>query len=295
MTSLNQDIQDKLKRLTAFEKIIALNLLIYFIGWAIASFSSVTRVSSLNWLALPKDFSAFIVKPWSILTYGFTHIEFWHLFFNMLVLYFVGRSFSNLFNTKLSLNVYFLGIITGGLAYMLVYALLPNSVFGTTGDLVGASAGVRASLIFLCAYMPNYEVAIVKWRIKLMYFGLVMVGLDVLGLFSGVNEGGYVAHLGGDILGFFYAKQLTNGKDIGKWFERLMDRASSLFSFKSKGKLKTVHRRSKKSKAFAGHTKEEFGEFNKQKQIDIILDKISKSGYESLSKEEKEFLFRAGK
>jgi membrane associated rhomboid family serine protease len=295
VTSLTQDIQDKLKRLTAFEKIIALNLLVYFIGWAIANFSSVTRVSSLNWLALPKDFSAFIVKPWSILTYGFTHIEFWHLFFNMLVLYFVGRSFSNLFNTKLSLNVYFLGIITGGLAYMLVYALLPNGVFGTTGDLVGASAGVRASLIFLCAYMPNYEVAIVKWRIKLLYFGLVMVGLDALGLFSGMNEGGYVAHLGGDILGFFYAKQLTKGKDIGEGFERIMDSVSSLFSFKSKGKLKTVHKRSKKSKAFAGHTKDEFGEFNKQKQIDIILDKISKSGYESLSNEEKEFLFRAGK
>lgn len=295
MTSLTQDIQDKLKRLTAFEKIITLNLLIYFIGWAIANFSSVTRISSLNWLALPKDFSELIVKPWSILTYGFTHIEFWHLFFNMLVLYFVGRSFSNLFNTKLSLNVYFLGIITGGLAYMLVYALLPNGVFGTTGDLVGASAGVRASLIFLCAYMPNYEVAIVKWRIKLLYFGLVMVGLDALGLFSGMNEGGYVAHLGGDILGFFYAKQLTKGKDIGKGFERIMDSVSSLFSFKSKGKLKTVHKRSKKSKAFAGHTKDEFGEFNKQKQIDIILDKISKSGYESLSNEEKEFLFRAGK
>lgn len=295
MTSLTQDIQDKLKRLTAFEKIIAINVFVYFVGWAITNFSSVSRTNSLSWLALPKDFSEFILKPWSILTYGFTHIEFWHIFFNMLVLYFVGRSFSNLFNTKLSLNIYFLGIITGGLAFMLVYAMLPNGIFKTVGSLVGASAGVRAALIFLCAYMPNYEVRIVKWRIKLLYFGLVMVALDILGLFSGMNEGGYVAHLGGDLLGFFYATQLSKGKDIGKWFEKIIDSVSSLFSFKSKGSLKTVHKRSKKSKAFAGHTKDEFGEFNKQKQIDIILDKISKSGYESLSKEEKEFLFRAGK
>lgn len=295
MTSLTQDIQDKLKRLTAFEKIIAANLLVYVIGWSIANFSAVTRINSLSWLALPKDFSEFIIKPWSIITYGFTHIEFWHLFFNMLILYFVGRSFANLFNIKLSLNVYFLGIITGGLAYILVYALLPNGIFKTTGALVGASAGVRAALIFLCAYMPNYEVKIVKFRIKLIYFGLVMVALDVFGLFSGSNEGGYIAHLGGDLLGFFYAKQLIKGRDIGKWFEKIMDAFLSLFSFKPKSKLKTVHKRSKKSKAFAGHTKEEFGEFNKQKQIDIILDKISKSGYESLSKEEKEFLFKSGK
>lgn len=295
MTSLTQDIQDKLKRLTAFEKIILVNILIYFIGWVIGSFSRVTQNNSLNWLALPSDFSDFMVKPWTIVTYGFTHVEFWHLFFNMLVLYFVGRSFSNLFSIKLSLNVYFLGIIAGGLTYMLAYAMITNEIFSTSSDLVGASAGVRAALIFLCAYMPNYEVRIVKFRVKLLYFGLIMVAIDVIGVFGGVNQGGNIAHLGGDLLGFFYATQLLKGRDIGKWFEKIMDSVSSLFLFKSGSKLKTVHKRSKKSKAFAGHTKDEFGEFNKQKQIDIILDKISKSGYESLSKEEKEFLFRAGK
>ena len=295
MTSLTQDIQDKFKRLTAFEKIIIANILIYFIGWVIANFTEVTRSSSLVWLALPKDFSAFILKPWSIISYGFTHVEFWHLFFNMIVLYFIGRSFSNLFNVKLSLNIYFLGIITGGLAYMLAYATIANELFRTTGNLVGASAGVRAALIFMCAYMPNYEIKFARFRFKLLYFGLIMVGLDVIGLFGGTNEGGYVAHLGGDILGFVYATQLRKGKDIGKWFEKIMDGVTSLFSFKANSKLKTVHKRSKKTKAFAGHTKDEFSEFNKQKQIDIILDKISKSGYESLSKEEKEFLFRAGK
>lgn len=301
MTSLTHDIQDKLKRLTAFEKIITANLVIYIIGWLIANFSSASRSQSLAWLELPKEFSEFIFQPWSIITYGFVHVGFWHLFFNMLVLYFIGRSFSNLFNIKLSLNVYFLGIICGAIAYMLAYAIFPNGILKFTGPLIGASAGVRAALIFLCAYMPNYEVRIVNFNIKLLYIGLVFVLLDVFGLLNSMsadvpsssNIGGDIAHLGGILLGFLYATQLKKGKDIGKGFERIMDSFMGVFSKKSK--LKTVHRSKSKGKAFAGHTKDEFVEFNKQKQIDIILDKISKSGYESLSKEEKEFLFRSGK
>lgn len=301
MTSLTQDIQDKLKRLTAFEKIIAANVVIYIIGWFIANFSSVSRHQSLNWLVFPKEFSEFIFKPWSIITYGFAHTAFWHLFFNMLVLYFIGRSLSNLFSVKLSLNIYFLGVICGALAYMLAFTVFPNGILKTTGSLIGASAGVRAVLIFLCAYMPNYEVRIVNFNIKLLYIGLVFVFLDVIGILNSLsaeipsqsNIGGDIAHLGGIILGFVYARQLRKGTDIGKGFERIMDSISSMFSKKSP--LKTVHKSKRKTKAYAGHTKDEFNEFNKQKQIDIILDKISKSGYESLSKEEKEFLFRSGK
>lgn len=290
MTSLTQDIQDKLKRLTAFEKIIAVNVIVFFTGWLVAVFSDVTRLSSLNWLELPKEFSSFILKPWSIITYGFTHIELWHLLMNMLVLYFVGRSFSNLFNIKTSLNIYFLGIISGGLAYMLTYAVFPNFL-NYAGSLVGASAGVRATLIFLCAYMPQYEMRLGSLRFKLMYVGFIMVALDLVGLF-GLNSGGNVAHLGGDLLGYFYATRLRQGTDIGKGFEKIMDGFFGLFSFTKKSKLKTVHKN--KSKV-GGYTKGEFNEFNNQKKIDVILDKISKSGYESLTKEEKEFLFRAGK
>jgi rhomboid family protein len=292
MTSLNYDIKDKLRHLSAFEKIIALNIVIYIIGWLLYQTQGLIRQDSLIWLALPKDFTNFFLKPWSILAYGFAHIDLWHLFINMFILYFVGRSFSNLFNIKLTLNVYFLGILFGGLAYMLVYTLFPNGILNTAGPLVGASAGVRATLIFLCAYMPNKEMRFVTINIKLLYIGLVLVALDVLGLF-GNNPGGNVAHLGGDLLGYFYAVQLQKGTDIGKGFERFIGSISSFFSKAKKSNLKTVYKSQKKG--FAGHTKQEFGEFNKQKQIDIILDKISKSGYESLSKEEKAFLFRAGK
>jgi membrane associated rhomboid family serine protease len=291
MTSLNYDLRDKLKRLTAFEKIIAINLVVYVVGWLIYATGTARRDNSLAWLELPKDFFDFLQKPWSIITYGFAHLDFWHIGFNMLILYFVGRSFSNLFKVKLSLNVYFLGILLGGLLYMLVYNLFPNGLLKSAGPLIGASAGVRATIIFLCAYMPGRDVHFGPVRIRLLYIGLIIVGLDFIGLF-GDNAGGYLAHLGGNALGYFYAVQLQKGRDVGKGFERFMDAVSRLFS-RRRAHLKTVHRSRKKQ--YAGHTKEEFDEFNKQKKIDIILDKIGKSGYESLSKEEKEFLFKAGK
>jgi len=290
MTTLNYDIQDKLKRLSAFEKIIAFNIFIYIVGWLVFKIQNINRQDSLSWLSLPSDFYDFLLQPWTIITYGFAHVEIWHLFFNMLVLYFIGRSFSNLFNVKTSLNIYFLGILCGALAYLLVYNLFPNGLLKTSVGLVGASAGVRAVLIFLCTYMPKFEVRFVTWNIKLKYIGIALVVLDIPGLFS-QNAGGSVAHFGGYILGFIYAHQLKKGTDIGKGFEKLMD--SILAWFKPKTKLKTVYR--SKKKTFAGHTKNEFDEFNNQKQIDIILDKISKSGYETLTPEEKEFLFRAGK
>ena len=108
----------------------------------------------------------------------------------------------------------------------------------------------------------------------------------------GSNSGGYLAHLGGAILGYFYAKQLVKGKDIGKGFEKFMDAFINMFKFSKKAPLKTVHKN--KSKV-GGYTKGEFNQFNNQKKIDLILDKISKSGYDSLTAEEKEFLFKAGK
>ena len=292
MSSLNQDIRDKLGRLTAFEKIIVINIAIYVIGWLIWRINKVARISSLEWLSLPKEFDAFILKPWSVFTYGFAHFGFWHLVFNMAVLYFVGRSFSNLFNVKLSLNIYFMGILVGGLAFLGVYALMPSGILEGAGPLVGASAGVHAALIFLSTYIPDYEIRIFTFNIKLKYIALVLVALDVLGLF-GTNPGGNVAHIGGDLLGFLYASQLQKGRDIGKGFERIMDGISNLFKREKRSRLKTVHR--SKGEKYAGHTKKEFDEFNNQKQIDLILDKISKSGYESLSQEEKEILFKAGK
>ncbi|WP_460218810.1 rhomboid family intramembrane serine protease [Psychroserpens sp. MEBiC05023] len=290
MTSLTHDIQDKLKRLNVFEKIIAINVLVFFVGWLLRVILKIPRESTLNWLELPKDAFDFIQKPWSIITYGFTHYDFIHILFNMLVLYFISRTMVNLFPRKQSLNIYFLGIIIGGLTYLLFYNIMPDSFSRTIGPLVGASAGVRALLLFICAYMPYREAQFFTVKIKLWYIGVALVVFDVIGLF-GINQGGNIAHLGGSLLGYLYATQLLKGNDIGSGFSKFMDRIANLF--KAKSTLKTVHRN--KKKVFAGHNKDEFNEFNNQKKVDLILDKISKSGYDSLTKEEKAFLFKAGK
>ncbi|GAA3624702.1 rhomboid family intramembrane serine protease [Flavivirga jejuensis] len=297
MTSLSQDIKDKLSRLNVLEKIIAINVVVFVIGYVLTKTLNLPERTSLSWFELPSDFSDFIVKPWTIITYAFLHYDFiGHLFFNMLWLYFIGRMFLNLFSPKMALNIYFLGAMAGGLLYMLCYTMFPN-VFGTNSRLLGASAAVRALLIFLCAYMPNQELRFFTFNLKLWYVGVAIVIIDLIGVFSGINNpngnsGGYLAHLGGVLLGYFYAKQLSKGNDIGRGFEGLMDAVFRFFKPSKKGPLKTVHKN--KSKV-GGYTKSDFKEFNNQKKIDIILDKISKSGYDSLTAEEKEFLFRAGK
>ena len=289
MSSLNQDIKKKLSNLNVLEKIIAVNAVVFLLA-LILRFDFV-------WFELPSDFLKFIVKPWAIITYAFLHYDFLHLLFNMLWLYFLGRMFLNLFSYKMALNIYFLGAISGGLLFMLCYTLFP-SVFGGDSRLLGASAAVRALLIFLCAYMPNQEMRFFTFNLELWYIGAAIVILDVIGVFSGIsnpetgNTGGNLAHIGGALLGYFYAKQLIKGQDIGKGFERLMDSITNLFKASRKGPLKTVHKN--KSKV-GGYSKGDFEAFNNQKKIDVILDKIGKSGYDSLTSEEKEFLFKAGK
>lgn len=280
--SLTTDIKYKLSQLNILEKIIAVNVVIFLVGLIFRS--------GIRWFELPSDFFTALVNPWSIVSYAFVHYDFIHLLFNMLWLYVIARMFLNLFKPKTALNIYFLGAISGGAMFLLGYALLPG-FFGGNSSLVGASAAVRALLIFLCAYMPNQDVRVFTFNIKLWHIGAAIVVLDVVGLFGG-NAGGNLAHLGGALLGYVYAKQLVKGTDIGSGFERMADSITNIFKSSKKGPLKTVHKN--KSKV-GGYKKSDFSQFNNQKKIDVILDKISKSGYDSLTAEEKELLFRAGK
>lgn len=286
MKTLNQDIREKLSRLNVFEKIIVANLCVFIVSSIILKFQGFGL--GLEWLSLSKSASALIYKPWTLLSYGFTHYSFSHLFFNMLVLYFFGRSFSNLFKADLGLKVYLLGILSGGLAFVAVYSLFPSGILTAAGPLVGASSGVRAIIIFLCVYLPNKELRFFTFRFPLKYIGIALVVFDLPGLFS-QNSGGTVAHIGGYISGFYYARQFQKGIDMGQ----IIDKIVAYFS-NSKSVLRTVYKK-KKNNSYAGRKKEEFDRFTHQKQIDLILDKISKSGYESLSQAEKDFLFRAGK
>ncbi len=285
-----QNLKYKFNNLDIFGKIIAINVVLFIVNLL---FSRVLKLSLFDYFVLPSDIMNFIVQPWSLLTYGFIHNGFFHVAFNMLFLYYLSRVLVNLFRPKMILNVYFLGIIFGGLAYLIVANLIPTNFFGARGILLGASAGVSALLLFVAAYMPNSEIRLFNaFNVKWKHIALVIVGLDLFRMLLGFNQGGYLAHFGGYLLGYLYATRLQKGKDIGEGFEKMMDTFVSWF--KPKSNLKTVHRKKEKS-GYAGKTKKEFDSFNKQKRIDLILDKISKSGYESLTAEEKEFLFKVGK
>jgi membrane associated rhomboid family serine protease len=282
-----QRLKLKFNTLNVLEKIIAINVAVFLLVVIFKRFIP----GLLGYLVLPPDINDAILQPWSLISYSFLHYKLLHLAFNMVWLYFCGKLFLNLFSAKKALNLYFLGTLVGGLTFLLFYNLFPSYFGDRFFPLIGASAAVRAIFIFLCAYMPNNEVRLINWNIKIWYIGAVLVVFDFIGL-SGANAGGNLAHLGGALLGYVYAKQLLKGNDIGKGFERLLDSISGWFKPVKKGNLKTVYK--DKSKV-GGYTKGEFNEFNKQKKIDVILDKISKSGYESLSAKEKEFLFKAGK
>lgn len=277
-------------RLNIAEKLIAINVLVFILSNLVPVLFGVSKNLIYSWFELPKDILAFLGKPWTIITYAFFHAGFGHIFWNMLLLYFFGRTFLNLFDARRFTAVYFLGIITGGIFFILGYNVFPT-LLDTSAVLIGASAGVTSVLIFVCAYIPNQEVRIIFFNVKLWQLGVFVILKDVLTLSMGQNVGGMLAHLGGALLGYVYARQLLYGKDIGEGFNKLLDAMAGVFKASSKAPLKTVY---KKQKANAS-TSNEYNKEVRQRKIDAILDKISKSGYESLSKAEKDFLFKAGK
>lgn len=284
---MNGGLGYQFARLNIAEKLIAINVLIFLVDGLSGALLGQTFS---HWFHLPKDFFEFLLQPWSLVTYSFFHAGLGHIFWNMLMLYFASRIFLNLFDSQRFINVYFLGLMLGGMVFLLSYNVFPTLVNSNTA-LVGASAGVNAILIFVCAYLPNQEVRLIFFNIKLWYIGAALVIKDLVLIGMGENIGGGMAHLGGAFLGYMYARQLLKGNDIGAGFSKFRQAVLDLFKPKEKkAPLKTVY----KKKTTANST-EAYNKQAKQRKIDTILDKISKSGYESLSKEEKDFLFKAGK
>jgi membrane associated rhomboid family serine protease len=277
-------------RLSIAEKLIAINVAVYIINYLVPFLLKLDSELIEQWFWLPKGFIDFFSQPWSLVTYSFFHADFWHILMNMLILFYTSRILLNLFDAKKFLNIYFLGVISGGLAFISSYNIFP-AFLESSLPMVGASAGVMAILIFVCTYVPNQEVRLFVFNIKLWYIGAFFVLKDLVQIPSG-NAGGHIAHLGGALLGYMYARQLVEGRDIGAGFSKFIDGLTNMFKSKEKkGPLKTVYKNQTNVRA----SKAKRNKDSNQRQIDEILDKISKSGYESLSKAEKDFLFKAGK
>lgn len=279
-------------RLNIAEKLIAINVLVFIVNSLVPFLLQISKNSIVQWFQLPNDIVDIAMQPWSLFTYSFFHAGIGHLFWNMLLIYFVGRIFLNLFDTKRFLNVYLLGVLLGGLFFVLGYNIFP-AFFNTNAYLIGASAGASAILIFVCTYIPNQEVRVIFFNVKLWYIGAFVVLTDLVQLPLS-NSGGHLAHLGGAFLGYLYASQLLKGTDIGSGFSKFLDAIANLFKkTEKKASMKTVYKNRATNTRSA--SKADYDKKTHQKKIDAILDKISKSGYESLSKAEKDFLFQAGK
>ncbi|WP_437372052.1 rhomboid family intramembrane serine protease [Maribacter litoralis] len=285
------DLKYQYSRLNIAEKLIAINVVVFIVNALVPFLLGLSINVIVQWFELPNDIVGIAFQPWSIVTYSFFHGGIGHLFWNMLLIYFVGRIFLNLFDAKRFLNVYILGVILGGLFFVLGYNIFP-AFFNTNAYLIGASAGASAVLIFVCTYLPNQEVRVIFFNVKLWVVGALVVLSDLVQLPIS-NSGGHLAHLGGAFLGYLYASQLAKGNDIGSGFSRFMDSIANLFKKEKKAPLKTVYKNKRTSNSTSSAA--DYDKKTHQKKIDAILDKISKSGYESLSKAEKDFLFKAGK
>jgi membrane associated rhomboid family serine protease len=276
---------------TYLTKLIYLNIAIWvivrlvFVGYKLSGSDGSLM---LSWLALPASFELFIFRPWTILTYMFLHFELMHILFNVLWLYWFGKIFLEYHSQQKLLSLYLIGGFSGGLAYMLAYNLIPvlhQSIIAV--QLLGASASVIAIVIAIAVYVPNHLIHLLFiGPVKIKWIAFVSVLLYVINL-SGDNAGGNFAHLGGALWGWIYMTQLIAGRNITSRFDRITDTFFSLFRPKRKLKIKY-------------NSPNPDYEFNKnkmiqQEEINGILDKIGKSGYDSLTYEEREILFKMGR
>ena len=239
-------------------------------------------------LGLSGVFIQLLSKPWTLITHLFVHSGLMHILFNMMTLYFTYQLFNQRFDDKRFLNVYFVSGFAGALMFLLSVNLFPLfSENAHSYSAVGASAAVMGVLIAICTYRPHDEVMLFgAFRLKLQWMALIFVLLDLISIRSG-NEGGHLAHLGGALFGFFWAMNMKKGTDIAAFFNKVQ----AIFQWKSKRKstIKVIHKRAKTDEDY------NLDKRQKQKRIDDILDKISRSGYDSLSKEEKALLFELSK
>lgn len=287
------DIMYKFRTSSVLIKLIVVNAIVFFVFYLGAFVLQADENSMKSWFTLPLQTWDFILQPWTFFTYAFLHSGFWHIFWNMLILYWFGNIILNLFKERTLLTLYLLGGVAGGLMSILAFNLFPAFNNFTAGSLQGASAAVFAVMVFIATYNPNAEMRVFMFNIKLWQIAAFFVLKDLISLPASDNAGGLMAHFGGAAFGFIYAKQLAKGNNIGAGFERFMDSLVGYFSPRKRRPFKKVHRNPGQSYSAKGRSAAESKD-EQQKKVDAILDKISKSGYESLSKAEKDYLFKAG-
>lgn len=284
-----KDIKSSFKKGSIITKLIYVNVGAFLLMWIVSIFAE----QADNWLTLPGSFTELIYKPWTILTYMFLHGGFLHLLMNMLWLFWLGIIFLRYMNGKQLLAVYLIGGFAGALLHLCINILLSTKI-----GIVGASAAVMAIVFAAASYKPNYIIHLFFiGPVKIKYLALIAFVLDLMGVVSnlkgemGLGDGiAHFAHFGGAFYGLWFGYEMRKGKDITRRFNNFLNNLVSFFtSTKKKEKVKITRNKFEKPKSKREYKK---SQGDKNDQINEILDKISKSGYDSLTKKEKEFLFK---
>ncbi len=298
----NQNPFEEIKRFfrqgSALSLLILVNLALWILIQAIqvvfffynSPDADTVKTAVMHSLALPAFLPALSLKPWTILTYMFLHLDIWHIVFNMLWLYWFGRIFLEFLPARQLVWIYLLGGISGGLIYILAFNIFPvfTSIVPVSYAL-GASASVMAIVTATAVYVPDYTIQLfLIGRLKIFYLAVILFVFDFFMIPSG-NAGGHIAHIGGALFGALYIIFYRFSKTTAQQMKQpdFISYFRSRFRNKSKG--------GNSSEAYHGRpvSDEEFNlkKRENEKKTDEILDKISKGGYDSLTKSEKEFLF----
>lgn len=295
MASIKDEIRNAFKNGGALNQLIMINIGVFVLFYLLKVIGGLFQVNLaqgfIDWTALPTNLSVLITRPWTFITYMFLHEGFTHILFNMLILFFSGRVFLEYMGGRKLLSLYLLGGLIGGVLYVISYNVFPVfSEIVAIADNRGASAGVMAILIGAATYAPRYPVRLFfVLNIEFRWVAVFVLLLDFINLGDGNNPGGMIAHFGGAGFGYYAVSQYKNGRDITEGFNKFMDNIVNWF--KPKPKIRKVY--SKKT----NNNDDEFKAQKTQNQhrMNEILDKINRSGYDSLSKDEKDYLFKIGK
>ena len=290
MASIIDDLKMQYKFGGMTQRLIYWNIVCFLISYVFFGLLRLVDidVDFLQYVSLSSNPEDLIWKPWSMISYSFFHSDFFHIFFNLIILNFSGQLFLTFFNQKQLLGLYVLSAVFAGLVFVSSFYLM-----NIIAPIVGASAAIMAILVAVTTYSPLMNVRLLLvGNVKLWQITVVILVLDLLQIRMD-NSGGHIAHLAGAFFGFVFVKLLKNGTDLSNIVTTIIDFFVNLFRKSPSTPFKKVHKNYKKPSEKS--TSRIVTKDKTQQQIDEILDKISRSGYDCLTKEEKEFLFKAGK
>lgn len=297
------NIRQRYSSASLLMRFIYINIAVFVvlrIAGLISFFVTGSSDNLVHWVELPSSLPLLLQRPWTVVTYMFSHYGLLHILFNMLWLYWLGRIFLECFTPRQMGGLYVLGGLAGAALFVLAYNLLPHLAM-SQAMLIGASASVMAIVIAIAVYRPNYPIGLLFiGNISLKWIAIATVFIDLISV-EGANMGGHIAHIGGMLMGLWFALAIKRGHDLTAWINRAIDAVVLLFSGKKKS---GVGQRKRAGRTYNYHKAQNENKTSKKKstssspdeeRLDEILAKLKRSGYDALTDDEKDFLFNASR